>query len=77
MLRVILLKTNTMEILSYRERQGKTMEEMESSAKMMGYSFLVLVIIASCSILFKQLEKRSTVVTATQQEMTQRSQASR
>lgn len=70
-----LMKRNKMEVLNYRERQGKTFEEIESSSKMMGYSFLLLILIAGCSIFVKQLEKKS--LAKTKQEMLNRSQASR
>jgi hypothetical protein len=70
-----LMKRNKMEVLNYRERQGKTFEEIESSSKMMGYSFLLLILIAGCSIFVKQLEKKS--LAKAKQEMLNRSQASR
>jgi hypothetical protein len=74
---VILMKRNKMEVLNYRERQGKTMDEIESSSRMMGYSFLVLLLIAGCSIFFKQFEKKSISIAKAKQETLYRSQASR
>ena len=74
---ITLKKRNKMEILNYRERQGKTFEEIESSSKMMGYSFLLIILIAGCSIFIKQFDKKSAALAKAKQETLNRSQASR
>jgi hypothetical protein len=74
---ITLIKRNKMEVLNYRERQGKTFEEIESSSKMMGYSFLLLIIISGCSICIKQFEKKSAALAKAKQEALYRSQVSR
>lgn len=74
---ITLKKRNKMEILNYRERQGKTFEEIESSSKMMGYSFLLLILIDGCSIFIKQFDKKSAALAKAKQETLNRSQASR
>jgi len=75
---VISMKRNPMEVLNYRERQGKTMDEIESSSRMMGYSFLLLLLIAACSIVLKQFEKKNILsIEKSNQETPYRSQVSR
>lgn len=39
-----------MEILNYRERQGKSIEEIQDSSRLMGYSVLIILAIFFVSL---------------------------
>jgi cell division protein FtsB len=43
-----------MEILNYNERQGKSLEEIESSAKIFGFSLIFLLILFAYTSYTKQ-----------------------
>jgi hypothetical protein len=43
-----------MEILNYNERQGKSIEEIESSAKIFGFSLVFLLILFAYTAYIKQ-----------------------